>query len=329
MFPIVTVIIPTANRPHYLPRAVKSALSGMQPNEVEVIVIPNGLDESWKESLKPYRDNPSVRVMQQIPEANANIARNAGLAAARGNIVRFLDDDDYLIPEGAVKQYNLMKTSGVDVICGAINAVNTNGEILRTFKPPAYDDFCEAITSPRGFCLTHAYVYRKACLDGVTWNPAIKNRQDVYWLFDLCKSKEIKWIHTDGIVGVWQHHWGLRISTEQNIDNSNRRTARTLLRLFNTFKKNNRLSEGRSKSIAEGLWSCVHAAFIFNSQYWTRIAKVARRIDPQSKPIQPIYNWPMIRLIDPLVVQWILWPKKLFSHFRRGWALKHKSESFW
>ena len=96
MTPIISVVIPTSNRPHYLPRAVDSALTGMDAGDVEVVVIPNGPDQSWRKALLPFKKNPAVRVVR-IPDSNANIARNAGLAAARGEYVRFLDDDDYLI----------------------------------------------------------------------------------------------------------------------------------------------------------------------------------------------------------------------------------------
>jgi len=110
MSPLISVIIPTVNRPRWLPRAVDSALAGMKSGEVEVIVVPNGPDKSWRESLQPYEGNKYVRVFP-IPEPNANIARNAGLAVSTGAFVRFLDDDDYLIPEGANKQYELIQTS--------------------------------------------------------------------------------------------------------------------------------------------------------------------------------------------------------------------------
>jgi glycosyltransferase involved in cell wall biosynthesis len=103
MTPLVSVIIPTIGRPQYLPRAINSALTGIESKDVEVIVVPNGPDNSWQETLQPYHNNQSVRVIR-IMEANANIARNAGLDEARGEFVRFLDDDDYLIPGGVLKQ---------------------------------------------------------------------------------------------------------------------------------------------------------------------------------------------------------------------------------
>lgn len=50
MIPLISAIIPTANWPHDLPRALESALTVMPPGEVEVIVVPNDLDESWRGS---------------------------------------------------------------------------------------------------------------------------------------------------------------------------------------------------------------------------------------------------------------------------------------
>ncbi|NLD36000.1 MAG: glycosyltransferase family 2 protein [Desulfatiglans sp.] len=328
MSPIVSVIIPTANRPHYLPRAVNSALAGMQQNEIEIIVVPNGPDESWKESLKPYKNNPCVKIIP-IQEANANIARNRGMEEARGEFLRFLDDDDYLFPDKAIIQYQLIRTSNFDITCGAIDVINSYGKIIRTLKPPEFNDFCESITSPIGFHLIHAYVYRKNAIQGLTWDPHIKSRQDVFWLFKLCQTKEVKYIKLNEAVGVWQHHWGTRISTKQDINDANRITAEALIQIFKTLEKTDRLTEGRRRSIAQGLWFCVHAAFFLSPVYWAKIAKVARHIDPQTRPIQPIYQWPLLRFIDPLIIMWALYPKKFFMHLRRNYFLKHKSDNYW
>ncbi len=328
MPPIVSVIIPTFNRPHLLPRAVNSALTGMQQNDIEIIIVPNGPDESWKESLKPYKNNTSVKIIA-IPEANANIARNRGMEAAQGELLRFLDDDDYLLSEKAALQYQLIKTSNADIICGAIDVINSYGKNIRTLNPPEFNDFCESITSPIGFHLIHAYVYRRNAIRGLNWDPHINSRQDVFWLFKLCQTKEVKYIKINEVVGVWQHHWGTRISTKQDINDANRRTAESLKQIFGTLKKTNRLTEGRRRSIAQGLWFCVHAVFFLSPVYWVKIAKLARHIDPQSRPIQPIYRWPLLQFVDPLIIMWILYPKRLFNYFKLRYMLKYKSDNYW
>src|SRR5690348_7668220 len=97
--PLVSVIVPTRRRPKFLPIAVRSALEGMG-NEVEVIVVPNGDDDSWKQSMAAFNADGRVRI-RSIAEADANLARNHGMSMARGKYLRFLDDDDYLLPAAA------------------------------------------------------------------------------------------------------------------------------------------------------------------------------------------------------------------------------------
>jgi glycosyltransferase involved in cell wall biosynthesis len=328
MTPLVSVIIPTHNRPQFLPRAVDSALAGMPAGDVEVIVVPNGPDQSWKQSLLPYKHNSFVRVIP-IPEANGNIARNAGLAAANGEFIRFLDDDDYLISEGAVKQYALIKDSGVDVVCGSIQAKNPEGKITKTYTPPNIDDFCEAVLSPLGYYLLHAYTYRKRSISGIFWDPEIESRQDYYWLFDLCNMNILKWIRIDNIVGIWQHHWEKRISTLQDINDANMKTVQYLLQIYKNFNLNNSITKGRKRSIAQSLLHGVHAAFPNDPKYWTKIAQIAKGIDPEARPIQRMYYWPILKRIDPLTIQWLLWPKRRLSQIKRKWLFKNKLNFFY
>ena len=67
--PLISIVIPTAGRPDYLPRAVESALRCAGDCGTEVIVVPNGPDESWRASLGALLHNPSVRILP-IPMAS-------------------------------------------------------------------------------------------------------------------------------------------------------------------------------------------------------------------------------------------------------------------
>ena len=98
--PLVSVAILPHRRPHLLPRAVASALQSGPQSDTEVIVVPNGRDDSWKKSLLKWEHDPCVRVYP-IAEAQGNRARNHGLALATGKYVRFLDYDDYLLHAAA------------------------------------------------------------------------------------------------------------------------------------------------------------------------------------------------------------------------------------
>jgi glycosyltransferase involved in cell wall biosynthesis len=92
--PLATVVITTHDRPGYARRALRSALAQTEV-DLEVIVVDDG-------STPPFAaesDDPRLRVVRQDTPAGMCAARNVGLAAARGEWITFLDDDDVLAPD--------------------------------------------------------------------------------------------------------------------------------------------------------------------------------------------------------------------------------------
>jgi glycosyltransferase involved in cell wall biosynthesis len=309
MAPYISIVIPTANRPQYLPRAVNSALAGMDAKEVEVIVVPNGPDDSWRETLRPYDNNHSVRVFP-IEEANANIARNTGLREARGEFIRFLDDDDYLIPETATKQYELIQSSDADVVSGSVQLVDESGRGFNVWCQPDMDDFCAAVLGPWRNCLPTAHVYRRSSLDAARWNPATVVRQDIDWMLDLCASKELLWDKSDDIVGVWQQHKGQRISSNTRFNEMQKLTVSMLIRTYESLQKSNRLNDLRRKAVGNELWVLIDSAFFLEPFYWHKVAITAMKIDPTIRPLNPLHKFPLIRNFNPLLRQWLALPKR-------------------
>lgn len=313
MAPVVSVVIPTANRPQYLPRAIDSALAGMEPKDIEVLVVPNGPDESWKETLRPYDNNHSIKIIN-IDKANANIARNTGLDEAKGEFIRFLDDDDYLIPEGAVKQYELIQSSGFDVVSGSVKVADEQGGLLYIWHQPENEDICTAVLGPWRNCLPVAHVYRRSCLSSARWNPATIVRQDVEWLLDLCASRELKWHKTTDTVGIWQQHSDQRISSKIHINKISKLTVPMILRTFETLQTENRLNQSRREAAALALWGFAARVFVFDPLYWSRIAFRARKIHPTARHPYTEINLPIIRRLNPLLILWLLLPKRLTSY---------------
>jgi glycosyltransferase involved in cell wall biosynthesis len=119
--PLVSIIVPTRDRPALLPRAVGSLLAQTE-KDTEVIVVDNSSPEvakTFPEDLPNLRD-PRVRVVPAPLAQNAGAARNAGLAVATGEWTTFLDDDDSYRPEKIGRQLARARASGSPlVLCGA------------------------------------------------------------------------------------------------------------------------------------------------------------------------------------------------------------------
>lgn len=132
-FPLLSIIIPTHNRPHLLPLAFESALK-QTVSEIEVIVVDDGSSEPVS-----LPDDSRLQVIRLARSRGGAAARNIGTQAAQGRWITYLDDDDTLLPQMAeVSLEALEKTNlppPVAVISG-IEVVNLEGQILKKRLPP-------------------------------------------------------------------------------------------------------------------------------------------------------------------------------------------------
>lgn len=88
--PLVSIVLPTFNRGDWLPEAVGSILSQTW-NTWELFVVDDGSTDG---STSRLPDDPRVHVIRRPHTGHLATLRQAGLAAARGAFVGFLDSDD-------------------------------------------------------------------------------------------------------------------------------------------------------------------------------------------------------------------------------------------
>ncbi len=91
--PLVSIIIPTFNRQHFVGDAIDSCLAQSYPN-CEIIVIDDGSTDDTESFLRHQYGN-QIRYIHQANQG-PGIARNRGVAAARGDYIQFCDADDQL-----------------------------------------------------------------------------------------------------------------------------------------------------------------------------------------------------------------------------------------
>jgi len=99
----VTLIIPTFNRPHMLPRCVDSARKA--GSSVEIIVVDDASHDETASVCQTLRDIKYIRL-----DSNKGVAgaRNEGLRISTSEYVGFLDDDDLRLPNSIDAQVNTL-----------------------------------------------------------------------------------------------------------------------------------------------------------------------------------------------------------------------------
>lgn len=131
--PLLSIIIPTHNRPHLLPRAVQSALE-QTFEDLEVIVV----DDASTEKVQ-LPEHPKLRVIHLPTQQGGAAARNAGTEAARGCWVTYLDDDDRLLPHMAAVSVEALQQADLPApiaVISGIEVVNPQGQVTSTRLPP-------------------------------------------------------------------------------------------------------------------------------------------------------------------------------------------------
>ena len=109
---LASIVINTLNRAAHLPKCL-AALSRQTASNFEVIVVNGPSSDDTDAVLEGFASHIKIR---RIGEANLSKSRNAGIAAASGDVVVFLDDDAYAEPgwlANILAGYNSPQVGGV------------------------------------------------------------------------------------------------------------------------------------------------------------------------------------------------------------------------
>ena len=312
---LVSIIIPSAGRrPKFLQRAIKSALIDDNTIQTEVIVVLNGIDGMAFDFSQSFQ-HPFVKYYK-IEQGNVCKARNYGLFLARGDLIRFLDDDDFLYPNVAYQQYLELFHSNADLstYAGAIEDEFTRYQII---EPINIADYCAATLSDKCPALTFASVYKSNIIKNLKWDETICVVEDEKWMRTIAANNDIKWIKQNDVVSVWYQHNIDRLSVPAHFANPElfKNRCISIQETLQILQFRNRITPLRLKAASNGLWSCIHGGFYFAPIYWTKIALYAKKLNPQAKPKNTFFD--TLFFIDPILLEWLIIPIRWISRYYR------------
>jgi glycosyltransferase involved in cell wall biosynthesis len=133
--PEVSVVIPTRSRWHLLSGAALPSALEQEDVELEVIVVDDGSQDETPARLAELGD-PRLVVIRHDASRGVAVARNAGIRAARGRWVSFLDDDDLWSPRKLRAQVDSADAAGAVFAYSAGGGLDAARNFLFAVPPP-------------------------------------------------------------------------------------------------------------------------------------------------------------------------------------------------
>ena len=178
--PLVSVITPVWNAAATLGAAVVSVRAQTEPDWEMLIVDDGSTDGSLALARRLAAEDPRLRPLALGANHGPAAARNAGIRAARGRFIAFLDADDLWYPQKLAVQIGYMQREGVPFTFAAMRRIAADGRPLGLVAVPARVDHARLLRGNVIPCQTAAY---DSAFFGKVEMPDLRRRQDYgLWL---------------------------------------------------------------------------------------------------------------------------------------------------
>ena len=129
---LISVVLPTYNVAQYLQQCLES-IAAQTYQHIEVIIIIDGATDGSYEIAQDFCKQDARFSVYWQENAGSGPARNAGLAHCQGDLVMFVDPDDWIEPELLEKLYNAQCEGNYDLVASerTVALCDKNGEIVR------------------------------------------------------------------------------------------------------------------------------------------------------------------------------------------------------
>ena len=201
--PRVSVVVPVYNVEDYLDECLDSLAAQTLP-DIEIVCVNDGSTDSSPQILARRAEADGRIVVVDKPNGGMSSARNAGVRAATGEIVCFLDSDDRFEPWACERISQAMADTGAEALVFGVRCdpPSDDGWLVEHLSPrdALYDGFDPALCleensmpNPRVACVRSLLSFGPETdpLSGkVSFDESTTLGEDVVFLFDLyCTSR--------------------------------------------------------------------------------------------------------------------------------------------
>jgi glycosyltransferase involved in cell wall biosynthesis len=203
--PLVSLVMPVWRpRPDWLWQAVASALS-QRGCSIELIAVDDGCPEPISELLSSFEDS-RLRVLR-VDHRGAARARNAGIADAKGSLMRFIDADDTIELDSTARLATLIDGRDDVIAYGATMFCDENLRPLWKMTSKVEGDGVRACLLGRFTTRPHAFLFPRRVVEATgDWDTEIRVTHD--WDFILRALEHASVRGTTAVVTYYRRHPG-------------------------------------------------------------------------------------------------------------------------
>ncbi|HLV62675.1 glycosyltransferase family A protein [Galbibacter sp.] len=134
--PLVSIVMPSHNREKFIGEAIDSMLC-QTFSDFELIIVDDGSDDNTLLEIKKFKDL-RIKVLQHEVNQGNYVARNTGMAIAKGRYIAVMDSDDIALPNRLQLQVDFLNSHPKVGCVGALaEMIYENGKPFKLIRYPS------------------------------------------------------------------------------------------------------------------------------------------------------------------------------------------------
>jgi glycosyltransferase involved in cell wall biosynthesis len=283
--PAVSVVMPACNAATTIAASIDSVLA-QDFADLELIVVDDGSTDATADIVRAVAD-PRVRLLQQ-QNKGVSVARNRAIAAARADLIAFLDADDLWRPDKLARQVALLRARPEVGLCyTAQTIIDRDGKMISHYAAkPDYRGRClPVLLRSNGLglstVLTRAALLRE--LGG--FEPSLRHCEDWDLWIRIATKAELDYIEDE--LTLYRFHPG---SATADLDSLREAQLAVLARHADRY------ANGRERARAAfRAYSDYARRYLLTGQWRKGLADVWRAL--LARPLSPAAWWVCAKLL--------------------------------
>jgi glycosyltransferase involved in cell wall biosynthesis len=192
---LISVIVPVYNAEKYVERCVNSICNQTYSN-LEIILVNDGSTDNSKSICEELEKNDSRIILLNQENGGSSIARNTGIEKASGELITFVDSDDYIDETMYDIMFKLLSEHQLEVVEIERNSESDKVVFDNSFKIENPLEATERIIKTTAFQVWKR-LYKRSVVENMRFIPNIIH-QDVFFTIDVINAvSSIGFINSD------------------------------------------------------------------------------------------------------------------------------------